>query len=237
MNPKYTYEEFVEIIETLRSENGCPWDREQTHESLRPCLMEETAEVLAAIRILNKTGDAENLKEELGDVLLQVVMHAQIAKEEELFTMEDVVNDVATKMVRRHPHVFGTIEVEGSDEVLQNWEEIKKKEKEGKSVTETPLREIPIELPSLARAEKVLKKADKLYNKHSGIAEDIAILTKSVQALEQNVSNPDIKVLEEKLGTILMAVADIARPYRRLYCLVRRVTSISCCYRKSVTTR
>ena len=211
MHKKYTYEEFVEIIATLRSENGCPWDREQTHESLRTCLMEEAAEVLAAIRILKETGNAENLQEELGDVLLQVVMHAQIAKEEGLFSMEDVVNDVATKMVRRHPHVFGSVEVEGSDEVLQNWEEIKKKEKEGKSWIESPLREIPKELPALTRAPKVLKKADRLYGKHTGFTEDIEILTQSVQALEQASAKSDKKELEEEIGNILMAVSDIAR--------------------------
>ncbi len=164
MEKRYTYEEFLEIIKTLRSENGCPWDREQTHESLRSCLMEEAAEVLAAIRIYDKTGNAENFKEELGDVLLQVVMHARIAEEEGIFTMEDVVNEVATKMVRRHPHVFGDTHVDNSTEVLVNWEEIKKKEKEGKVVSESPLREIPMELPALTRATKVLKKADKIYD-------------------------------------------------------------------------
>ena len=102
---RYTYEDFLEIIKTLRSENGCPWDREQTHRSLRPCMTEEAAEVLAAIRIYETTGNWENLREELGDVLLQVVMHACIAQEEGLFTMEDVVNEVAAKMVRRHPRV------------------------------------------------------------------------------------------------------------------------------------
>ena len=94
--------------------------------------MEEAAEVIAAIRIYNQTGNAENLREELGDVLLQVVMHARIAEEEGLFTMEDVVNEVAEKMVRRHPHVFGTVQADDSQQVLKNWEEIKKKEKEGK---------------------------------------------------------------------------------------------------------
>ena len=214
MGKKYTYEDFVEIIKTLRSENGCPWDREQTHESLRPCLMEEAAEVLAAIRILKETGNPENLQEELGDVLLQVVMHAQIAKEEGLFTMEDVVNDVATKMVRRHPHVFGTVEVEGSDEVLQNWEEIKKKEKEGKSWVESPLKEIPKELPALTRAPKVLKKADKVYNRHIGLEENMTVLSDGVKALEAAAAQKDKQTLETEVGNILMALSDIARKYK-----------------------
>lgn len=141
---RYTYEDFLDIIAMLRSENGCPWDKVQTHDSLRPCMMEEAAEVLAAIRIYDTTGNAGNLQEELGDVLLQVVMHAQIAKEEGIFTMEDVVNDVAQKMVRRHPHVFGTVEANTSEQVLQNWEEIKKQEKAGQTWASTPLRDIPI---------------------------------------------------------------------------------------------
>ena len=132
MDRKYTYEDFLEIIKTLRSENGCPWDREQTHESLRPCMMEEAAEVIAAIRIYNQTGNAENLREELGDVLLQVVMHARIAEEEGLFTMEDVVNEVAEKMVRRHPHVFGNEEYGSPEQNQARWEEIKRQEKEAK---------------------------------------------------------------------------------------------------------
>jgi len=138
MEKKYTYEDFLEIIRALRSENGCPWDREQTHQSLRPCLMEEAAEVIAAIRIFDQTGNPANLKEELGDVLLQVVMHAQIAAEEGLFSMEDVVQDVAEKMVRRHPHVFGDVEASTSGQVLENWEEIKKKEKEKQAWVESP---------------------------------------------------------------------------------------------------
>ena len=144
---RYGYEDFLHIIETLRGENGCPWDREQTHMTLRPCMMEEAAEVMAGIRTYDATGDYGNLREELGDVLLQVVMHAQIAKEEGIFTMEDVVDEVAEKMVRRHPHVFGEAHVNGSDQVLENWEEIKKKEKQGTREAAAPLREIPSELP------------------------------------------------------------------------------------------
>lgn len=214
MSKKYTYDDFVEIIKILRSENGCPWDREQTHESLRPCLMEEAAEVLAAIRILKETGNPENLQEELGDVLLQVVMHAQIAKEEGLFTMEDVVNDVATKMVRRHPHVFGTVEVEDSDEVLQNWEEIKKKEKEGKSWIESPLKEIPRELPALTRAPKVLKKADKVYDHHNSFEEDVTVMSESIKTLEMAADQKDKQALETEVGNILMALSDIAKQYK-----------------------
>ena len=123
------FDEFVATIAALRSENGCPWDRKQTHESLKECLVEETGEVLEAI---DKKDDA-NLCEELGDVLLQVVMHAQIAAEEGRFTIEDVISGVNEKMNRRHPHVFGDIKVSSVEEGLDLWEQIKQKEKEAKS--------------------------------------------------------------------------------------------------------
>lgn len=123
------FDEFVATIAALRSESGCPWDRKQTHESLKECLVEETGEVLEAI---DKKDDA-NLCEELGDVLLQVVMHAQIAAEEGRFTIEDVISGVNEKMIRRHPHVFGDIKVSSVEEGLDLWEQIKQKEKEAKS--------------------------------------------------------------------------------------------------------
>ena len=125
---KYTYEDFLDIIAQLRAPGGCPWDQKQTHESLRDCLLEESQEVLDAID--NK--DDENLCEELGDVLLQVVMHAQIAAEEGRFTMDDVVQGVSEKMVRRHPHVFGGIKVDSVEEGLDLWNAIKAQEKSQK---------------------------------------------------------------------------------------------------------
>ncbi len=127
-----SFDEFRKVISRLRAEDGCPWDREQTHSSLKPGCIEEAAEVICGINVLEETGNAENLKEELGDLLLQVVMHAQIAEEEGLFTLDDVIRAITEKMIRRHPHVFGSVHVSGSEEVLLNWEQIKKKEKEGK---------------------------------------------------------------------------------------------------------
>ncbi len=166
MNKQYTFEEFVEIIEALRGENGCPWDKEQTHESLRSCMMEEAAELLGAIRIYKETGSAENMQEELGDIMLQAVMHSVIAEEEGLFSIDDVISGISEKMIRRHPHVFGDAAVKNEETLLQNWEEIKKQEKEGKEWIASPLREIPAELPSLTRAVKVTKKLDKLAEYH-----------------------------------------------------------------------
>ena len=121
-----------EIVETLRSENGCPWDRKQTHMSLKPECIEEAAEVINGINILDETGDAENLKEELGDLLLQVMFHSVIAEEEGLFTFDDVAKVVSDKMIRRHPHVFSGVTYESEEAQHKVWEEIKKAEKAGK---------------------------------------------------------------------------------------------------------
>ena len=210
-NKKYTYEDFLEIIKTLRGENGCPWDRVQTRESLKPCMMEEAAELLASIRIYDRTGNPENMREELGDVLLQVVMHAQIASEEGLFTMEDVVDEVSRKMIRRHPHVFGTSSADTSEEALQNWEEIKKEEKQGKEWIVSPLREVPQELPALTRAAKVLKKIDKTYEKGSSYEQNVEALQKAVDALKVCGHEPYNKELEQTMANILVRLSDIAR--------------------------
>ena len=123
----------LEVVEKLRAPDGCPWDKEQTHSSLKAACVEEAAEVIGGINILEETGSADNLKEELGDLLLQVVMHAQIAKEEGLFDLEDVAKAISDKMVRRHPHVFGSAEKDiTTGEVLTDWEKIKKQEKAGR---------------------------------------------------------------------------------------------------------
>ncbi len=127
-----SFDELKETVRRLRAEDGCPWDREQTHGSLKAPVIEEAAEVICGINIYENTGNPENLKEELGDLLLQVVMQAQIAEEEGLFTLDAVVRGINEKMIRRHPHVFGDAKIKDSGEVLANWEEIKKQEKSGK---------------------------------------------------------------------------------------------------------
>ncbi len=125
-----------DVVAHLRAEDGCPWDKEQTHMSLKPECIEEASEVVCAINILDQTGNADNLKEELGDLLLQIVMHSQIAQEEGLFTFDDVVEGISEKMIRRHPHVFGEVTVNDSGEVLKNWAEIKAQEKARKAIKE-----------------------------------------------------------------------------------------------------
>ncbi|MBO7353463.1 MAG: nucleotide pyrophosphohydrolase [Lachnospiraceae bacterium] len=125
-------ERLKEIVVKLRSEDGCSWDRVQTHSSLKPTCIEEAAEVIGGINILEKTGDPANLREELGDLLLQVVFHAVIAEEEGLFTLEDVAETVCEKMIRRHPHVFGDMRFASEEELLKTWADIKKQEKVGR---------------------------------------------------------------------------------------------------------
>lgn len=125
-------ERLKEIVQRLRAENGCPWDRAQTHTSLKAACVEEAAEVVCGINILDRTGDADNLKEELGDLLLQVMFHAVIAEEEGLFTFDDVAQGISDKMVRRHPHVFSGAVYASDEERHAAWDAIKKAEKEGK---------------------------------------------------------------------------------------------------------
>ena len=212
MKKQYTFDEFTDIIKELRSEHGCPWDREQTHNSLKPCISEETAELLAAIRIYDTKGNYENMREELGDILLQVVMHSQIAKEEGLFSIEDVITEISEKMIRRHPHVFGDVKADTAEEVLNNWDDIKKKEKENQSWIESPFMEIPLELPALTRASKVLKKQDKLYQDVPSLEEALDGLKDSVSKMENLLKegSADKVELEECFAKALLNLSNIA---------------------------
>lgn len=133
---KYRFDDFKGIIDELRGEHGCPWDREQTYESLKPCMVNEMVEALAAIDLLSKTGNGDNLCEELGDVLLQIVLLARIAQEEGRFTMEDVIQGISEKMIRRHPHVFDQEQAGDSGQVLVNWERIKQQERKNQDPEE-----------------------------------------------------------------------------------------------------
>ena len=144
-----------EIVVRLRAEDGCPWDKVQTHASLKPTCIEEAAEVVSGINILDQTGDPENLKEELGDLLLQVMFHAVIAEEEGLFTFDDVAKTVSEKMIRRHPHVFSGVEFASDEERHKSWEEIKKAEKEGKEWQE------PYLAAAMNEAEELIRVAQR----------------------------------------------------------------------------
>ena len=153
---KHDFNSLRELVEVLRSEDGCPWDAEQTHASIRTDLIEETYEVIEAI----DTDDRELLREELGDVMFQVIFHSRIEEEQGTFDVNDVIGDIIDKMILRHPHVFGDVEVDGSAQVLDNWEKIKKVEKSRTTVKEQ-LEAVPKQFPALIRAKKVVKKASK----------------------------------------------------------------------------
>ena len=150
--------DLAEVIAHLRAPEGCPWDREQTHRSLRPYLLEEAYEAVEAL----DSGDLDQLADELGDVLLQVVLHAQIAVEEGSFSLPRVIQAIIEKLVRRHPHVFGEVEAETSDAVIQNWEALKREEREKKGESTSPFSGIPKAMPALARAQTVQRKAKRL---------------------------------------------------------------------------
>ncbi len=154
------FERLRGIMARLRAEDGCPWDREQTHASLKATCIEEAAEVICGINIYEETGNADNLKEELGDLIMNIFLHAQIAEEEGLFDIDDVLREISDKMIRRHPHVFGEVTVSDSGEVLKNWDEIKALEKAGKKLREEnylkPAMEEAKELIDVAMARKNL---------------------------------------------------------------------------------
>lgn len=213
MEPKYDFKDFEEIVERLRSKDGCPWDKEQTHSSLKKCLIEEAYEVVEGIDILEKSGDFTNLKEELGDVLLQVVMHSQIAKEEELFTMQDVIQEISKKMIRRHPHVFADAVVKNSEGVLKNWEEIKKEEKKERKEEDT-LHQIPKAFPPLVRVNKVLKKAEKLYNIQQKEAEIINSMCNTIENIRNNSELENENRKKEQIGTLMLDISKLARRYQ-----------------------
>ena len=203
-NTPYTFDDLVTVVELLRSEGGCPWDREQTHKSIRNDFIEETYEVIEAI----DTEDPVLLREELGDVLLQVVFHARIEQEQDVFSMAEVSNDICAKLIHRHPHVFGTVEVENSAEVLKNWEAIKGEEKQRITMTDK-LRAIPPMYPALMRAQKVGKKAacfdfgsaDEVYKK----------LDEEIAEVKAAAASGDQAAVEEELGDLLLTVTSLAR--------------------------
>ncbi|MBR4879025.1 MAG: nucleoside triphosphate pyrophosphohydrolase [Clostridia bacterium] len=201
---KYDINDLVEIMKLLRSENGCPWDREQTHESIRMNLLEEAYEACDAI---DNKNDA-NLKEELGDVLMQVVFHSRIAEEAGKYNFDDVADDVCQKLVFRHPHVFGDVGVNTSDEVLDVWDQMKLKEKKSETYTDE-MERVPKALPSLMYSEKIQKRARKAgfdWPDVSGALEKVYEETKEVEQAIKEGSK-----IEEEIGDLLFAVVNVAR--------------------------
>ena len=196
--------QLIETIAILRSPEGCPWDREQTHKSLRENLLQETYEALDAI---DKEND-DNLKEELGDVLLQVVLHAQIASEVNKFTIEDVAKAINDKLIRRHPHVFSDTKVKDTDEVLVNWEKIKRKEKpERKSA----LSGIAETMPALLVAQELSKKAVKTGFEWSNEESLWKCFESEIQEFKDEVAENNKELMEDELGDILFSIVNVAR--------------------------
>ena len=199
MNELY---KLVEVMKKLRSPGGCPWDREQTHETLKPYLLEETYEVLSAIDM----HDDDELKEELGDLLLQIVFHAQLADEEHRFSIDDVAESIVQKLIRRHPHVFGEIKVNGSEEVLQNWEKIKKGE--GKK---SALDGVPSSLPALLKARRVQEKAKRVgfdWDNARGAFEKVV---EEIHELKHAIDEAKTENVEEEIGDLLFSLVNVSR--------------------------
>jgi tetrapyrrole methylase family protein/MazG family protein len=198
--------EMLEVVEALRAPDGCPWDREQSHLSLRPYLLEETYELLEAI----EGGSTDDVSEELGDILLQVFMHHAIAQEASEFSIADVAQHVTAKMVHRHPHVFGDVEVAGADQVLANWEGLKNKEtrKQGRV---SALEGAPKTLPALAWALSIQKRAARVgfdWKNTEGVLDKVA---EEARELSQE---DDRQRQEEELGDLLFALVNLARHIR-----------------------
>jgi len=190
-------DELKTTIARLRAPDGCPWDQEQTHASLVRCLIDEVSELIETI----DRGDLPHMREELGDVLIQVVFHAQLAAEAGAFTLEDVAREVNEKLVRRHPHVFGTGKLGTSDEVLVQWEQIKAQEKKHGSVASGVFKDLPVRLPALMFAEAVWKQIEK---KALPVPEESVVDVAQVKALGSRLT-------EAELGKMLFEVTAAAR--------------------------
>lgn len=202
----YKIEDLLEIMKLLRSEGGCPWDKEQTHESIRKDLLEETYEACEAIDLKDEAA----MKEELGDVLHQVVFHSQIEKEQGGFDFDDVCDGICKKLIERHPHVFGDCKVESTDEVLTNWDAIKQKSK-GQTTQSDAVKSVPKTFPALMRAQKVQKRAAKAGFDYPDVYWAIGDLESELDELQCAIENEDPKGCEEEIGDVLFSVVNVAR--------------------------
>ena len=198
------FQELVDVIAKLRAPDGCPWDREQTHKTLKPNMLEEAYEAVDAM----ESGDMKHLKEELGDVLLQVVLHAQIAKEEGQFNIEDVAKGIKEKIIHRHPHVFGDVKVNSSADVMDNWDKLKQEEKKHrKSVMDG----ISKSQSALMRAQKISKKAVKTGFEWPDENSLYECIFSEFDEFKEAEANRDKEQMEEEFGDILFAVVNLAR--------------------------
>ncbi len=202
----YNIKDLIDIIRLLREPGGCPWDAKQTHESIKKNLIEETYEVIEAV---NKD-DKELLCEELGDLLMQVVFHAQMETEAGVFNFDDVANGVCKKLVERHPHVFGEVTVSGVEDVLTNWDAIKKKTK-GQKTTSDSMFSVPRELPALMRATKLQKKAADIGFDWPEVSGALDKLEEEIAELRAAIDNNDEANVNEELGDLLFSAVNVSR--------------------------
>lgn len=199
-----TFQDLVDVMAALRGPGGCPWDRQQTHQSLRPYLLEEAYEVLEAI----DTQDRHRLREELGDVLLQVVFHAQIASEQGEFTIHDVVAALHDKLVRRHPHVFGGVQgVDTPEEVKARWEVLKQQER---GPAPSALDGVSAALPALVRAQKLYQRASRAGFEWPDARAALEKIYEELGELDEAVESRDLAAIHEELGDVLMTVVKVA---------------------------
>lgn len=203
---KYDFNDLVEIVRCLRLPDGCPWDKEQTHKSIRQDFIEETYEVIEAI----DNEDTALLKEELGDVMLQVVFHTQIEREKGTFDINDVANDICQKMIIRHPHVFGEVKAETTDKVLDNWDKIKMRTKSQKTQSES-MDSIARSLPSLIRAAKMQKKAAKVGFDFESLEDAANKVIEELSEVRSACADDSETDRAEEIGDLLFSVVNVSR--------------------------
>lgn len=203
---RYSFADLIRIMKLLRGGEGCPWDREQTHESLRKYLIEETYEVLETI----DAKDSGRMCEELGDLLLQVIFHAQIASEHDSFDIRDVVDGISRKLVTRHTHVFGDDKAETPDKVISNWENTKKKEKGIRLHTDV-LRDVPCGLPALMRSCKVQQKAAQVGFDWDNIEDVFNKVLEETEELEKVYKSKNVERITDEIGDMLFSIVNLAR--------------------------
>ena len=209
------FDELTSVMARLRAPGGCPWDREQTYASLAQYLLEESHETFDAIQEADETGDTKNLREELGDVLLQVVFHSTIAAERGDFTIDEVVSGVTQKLVLRHPHVFGDKKLETANDVLQNWDELKKDERKASGKIEKEklsiLEEVPLSFPALLEGQKLTKKAAKVGFDWENTKQVFDKLDEEVSELNEAIEQNSNEKISEEIGDILFVILNLAR--------------------------
>jgi len=240
----YTIQNLLDIMAKMRGEGGCPWDREQTLESLKQYLIEECYEVIDAI----DSGRADKHADELGDLLLQVVFQAQIRREQGLFAFEEVVDCICEKLVRRHPHVFGNVRVSGSQDVLKNWEAIKVREKQDAAadalsdVSPSLIRDIPRHMPALRKAHHLQKRLARVGFDWNQVHDVVAKIDEELAEVKQALAAGDAEQINEELGDLLFAVVNLSRfqglnaeevLQRAVDKFVKRVQAVEQCVRLS----